>query len=271
MTTEQTPEHTPEQLEQALNDGFLAGFNAVAEGEPVKEEPAPEPKEEVAPEPEVDPEVLQAITKEEPEVTPDQFQAILAKVSEFDSFRSAFDKLSGHVGTLLQEVKAIKEPPAKPTLQLPPVDEGEFAQAYPEFASYLQAQMSKVTLPAEVQAKIDAAEAKAAELEARLEERTIGLMHPDWKDVVGSNQYKAWLLTQPEDVQNVAKNSPYAVDLDRVIRSYKETAQKAQTAAKNKERLEAAVVPSGVPAQRPPEPSEQDAFRNGWDAVRRRA
>ena len=107
------------------------------------------------------------------------------------------------------------------------------------------------------------------ELEAKMEERVIGLMVPDWQETVTSDQYKIWLASQAPEVQQVAQTTTSAQELGRVLTAYKQHANKATVAQKNQKRLEAALVPDGVPQQRPPEPSENDAFKDGWNNVRR--
>lgn len=255
--------------EQAEREAFEAGFNAVR-GEPeVEKKPEPEKADEP-----VDPEALKAVAEEveaeEPALTKEQVSALLAKVQEYDSIRQSHDKLAGRVGSLMQEIEALKKPPEKPKVELPPVDESEFAQSYPEFASYLQAQLGKVKPADDIMQRLAQAEERNQQLAQTLEERTISLAMPDWAETVNSDGYKAWLLTQPNEVQQVAASTTYANDLMKILGAYKQTATKAQVAAKNKARLEAAVVPAGIPAQKIPEPSEEDAFRAGWEAVRGR-
>lgn len=275
MTTE---ELTPEQEQAAMDEAFAAGFAEVRGEEPVKAEPEPakeaEPVEAEPPkeaEPEEDPELLQAVAEEgKPDPRLDQ---LLGRMAEIDKMRSGFDKLSGHVGTILQQLQELKTAPKAPEPELPKVDPKEFAEAYPEFASYLRDQLATVapSIPDEVVQRLAAAEQRGAELAAQLEERTITLMHPDWAEVVNADGYKAWLGGQPEELQKTARETPYATELGKVLTAYKSAQKKAQTQQQRQQRLEAALPPSAV--EQPPkvQDTEEEAFASGWTSVRGRA
>lgn len=260
---------TPEQEQAAEQEAFAEAFNEVR-GEPGEEMPAPV---EVAPE---DPALLEAVAEEEDKPDP-RYEALLAKMSDIDRMRSGFDKLSGHVGTILQQLQEFKQaqaaPLREPEPELPKVDPKEFVESYPEFASYLRDQLQAVqqSFPVnDVMQRVAEVQARNAALEASLEEERITRMHPDWAEVVNTDGYKAWLATQAPDVQQVARETVYARDLGQIIGAYKATAQKAQNQAKRQQRLEAALAPGAVAQPPKVEPTEDENFHAGWAGVRGR-
>ena len=260
------PETVPDVAaeEAATQEAFSAGFDSVNnDGVPLKEEPKPEP---------LAPAELEQIVKGEeflPGYTKEQITALLARIGDIDTLRTGLDKVAGHVGNLVQETRAAKTAPVAKTIEIPKefdvegFDPQEFVNAYPEFALFAQRYAPKGS---DVESIGAALQATKAELRAELEEVKIGLAHPDWEQTVTADGYKMWLATQAPEVQTLA-GSPYAAELGRVLTGYKTFVAKATQAQSNKARLEKALVPDGVPGARPPEPTEEDAYRSGWAAV----
>lgn len=268
--------------EQAAEEaGFAEGFASVAAGEPlepVAEQPEAGPSEE-------DLKVIAEIAKdEEPTYTKEQIDALMAKAAQIDALNGRFDKLAGHMGTMLERIEALRQPAPKAPLATEPepaklsdgqaFDPKAFEENYEEFAAYVRSQVARgITVPAEITEKLNAAdqriaaaEAKSLEAAQKVEERMISFMHSDWKQTVTSEPYRVWLSTQSPDVQNLA-NSPFADELGGVLTAFKSAQSQAAKAAKNQNRLEEALVPNGVPGARASEPTEEDAFRAGFKSV----
>jgi len=289
-------DETVEQQAQDEAEGYAAGFAAVAGTE------APESKPEAAPEPEPAKEATEAPEAKKDEtsaedlallervaegdmqgVTPEQFQTVLARMGELDAMRTHIDRANGRIGTLMQELEALRKAPAPP-LAAPasagtPVDEAAFVEAYGEdVAKYVEQKVEQrvASMTAangapseEVVNRIIAAEqALAARQEAFQQEINLSLEHRDWQQVVNSKEYLAWLQLQPDNVRQVANTTQRADELGAIIGGFKEAATKAQTSARNKQRLEGAVVPTGVQSARPEEMTEDDAMRASFAAIR---
>lgn len=251
MTTE-TETITPEAEAAAIQEGFDSVFEAPKDAPTVAEV-----KPEAAA---LDPAVLEAIAKDESLVegfTPEQVKAFLAKTTEIDKLTSAFEKMSGRVGTLQEQVTILKAPkePAEPVRT-----QEDIEAAYPELLPFL-AQKYPASVPQEVLDRIASAEARNEELELRIEKNTLGVLHPDWSKTLESDAYKLWLATQAPEVQKTALTTYHAMELAPVIQSFKDFAGKQQSAQRNKERAEAAITPgSRTPAPMPAEQTEMDAF-----------
>ena len=74
----------------------------------------------------------------------------------------------------------------------------------------------------------------------------ISQQHSDWQDVVTSQDFSLWIATQPEDVQQAYSTTDRAQVLGGVISGFKDWKKSTQDrSAKNKQRLEQALTPSG--------------------------
>lgn len=213
-------------------------------------------------------------------VSPEQFQSLLARMGELDHLRSQIDRVNGRIGTLMQDVDSVKKaPPALATPPVAPIDEAEFVAAYGEdVAKYVEQTVGKRVAEftqahgapsQDVVDRITAAEQSlAARQEAFQEEINLTLVHSDWRQVVESQQYQAWLQLQAENVRQVANSTERADELGVIIGAFKQTSQRGQSQQRKKQRLEGAVVPAGVASSRPEEMTEGDAMKMAFARAR---
>lgn len=104
---------------------------------------------------------------------------------------------------------------------------------------------------------LQAMEARIAKVSEEAQTELLEFMHPDFESVLKGDDFKAWLLTLPEDRRKTVVESPRAVVAGKAItefKTWKEAA--AKEAAKKKSRLEGAVTPQGAGA--PPSQRSQD-------------
>jgi hypothetical protein len=84
-----------------------------------------------------------------------------------------------------------------------------------------------------------------------LERRLLTRDHPDWQQVVSSDEYHGWKAVQPVEVGTMLDTSWDSVFLSTKLAEFKQwrqaQTQKQQQATKKQNRIEAAVVPQGVP------------------------
>lgn len=258
---------TPEQEEAA----FLAGFNGTKEQEePPEKPPEPEKKEEAAPTQEEAPAPAFA------GFTEAEIRSLFAKVGEFDAIKDQLAKAHGKIGelnrTLMESKQATTPTPSAPAVE--PDDELE--TDYPEFAQIAEKRARKVLAEAmaskgetpDYQAMIQQA---TREVRTEMEIRLMDVMQPGWKDVVSSDDFKAWEAVQTDEVRRMFASTESAAELSAILGSYKDWTAKAKGhAQRNKNRLEAAVMPDGVPSKTTPALSDDDAFMAGFRAVRGR-
>lgn len=264
---DENDELTPEQAEAA----FLAGLN---------DTPDPQIKEE-------DRESLEAIaekTKEE-EPTPEapaqsfagfteaEIKSLFAKVGEFDSIKDQLAKAHGKIGelnrTIQESAKSAQQQPTSGFNPSPAEDEDDLGAAYPELAELAERRAKKVVADA-LAAKGDAPDVQAivsqatAEIRREMELRLMDVMTPGWKDVVSSDDFKAWEAVQPDPVRQMFASTESAAELSAIVTGFKEwSARSKGQLNRNKNRLEAAVLPDGVPSKSTPAISDEDAFRLG--------
>lgn len=268
--SENTEDLTPEQEETA----FLAGFNGVAHGE--------------MPEPAVDADDLKAIATEpepEPEPTPAapapgfagfteaEIKSLFAKVGEFDSLKDQLAKAHGKIGELNRTLLESRQAP-QPTPAAPAEDLDAIEKDYPEFVQIAEKRARKAAAEAiaargeapDVQNMIQQA---TREVRTEMELRLMDVMQPGWKDVVNSNEFRAWEAVQPEQTRQTFASTESAAELSAILAGYRDWTAKAKShVQRNKSRLEAAVMPDGVPSKSTPALSDEDAFIAGFRAVR---
>lgn len=270
--------------EAAFASGFnnVAGIEAPAAPAPVAAPvadaapapattPAATPAPPAAPAVEPDAAALEAIADDDPPIIPgytrEQIANLLAQVGEVGTLKKSLASMSGHLGTVLEQVKGLKEAKAEVPPKMTQEQLTEYAELNPDTAAFLEQKLSGVAPGADVLARLSAAEARNVELARQLEERTINILHPDWAQTVASNGYKLWLATQSEADQKTALETESAMELAPILTAYRTFTGKQVRTQANKQRLEEALVPTGVPAQRPAELTEEDAFKAGFLAI----
>lgn len=270
------------QIEQQQQDdaAFAAGFDSVRNtsddfGSPeVKEPEAKEPeaheqKEPEQAEPEAEKPVLAGLTES-------QIKSLLERSAKVDAIEDQLRKAHGKIGELngrLQEFAAHKQP----TQSAPavPVDDAELAAVerdYPEFAKLAEARARKIVsemMAGQTPATGPSADEIRAEVGRDMQMLMMDSLHDGWRDTVNSQDFALWIATQPETVQQTYSTTESAKELAGVLAAFtKSRAPQPDKRTQSKQRLEAALTPSGTPAKASHAPSDQDEFMAGFYSVR---
>ena len=95
-------------------------------------------------------------------------------------------------------------------------------------------------------------------------------LHPDFESFLKTDDFKKWLQTLPADRQKAVRESPRARVAAKAITDAKAwAAAQKKAAAKNQNRLEAAITPKGggaAPAQQ--QPDDEASFRKGYNKAK---
>lgn len=273
MTTEESV-LTPEEETKGAAADFNAGFDSVqadpsAEDGPAKPEsssteaqPGEEPAEE---------EVFAGMTAS-------QLKGLLARATKVDELEGQIRKAHGKIGELnstLQELSQRAPAPAAPT-----ADTGQSLEDletdYPDIAKLADLRARKIVeealkgrAPETANSTEQITAQVSQQIQREMEERFMAFQHPDWEQVIKSDDYQVWLAGQPEEQRLRATTTPHATELSQVVGSYKTWKGAAgDRASRSRERLEAGLTPRGVQGQTPTGPTEQDEFRAGFKSVR---
>jgi hypothetical protein len=140
-------------------------------------------------------------------LTEEQLAGALARSSQM---QGTVDKMAGRIGQLMQQIETLRAAP--PTTQAGQAALNlkleKLSAAFPEMAAMLREDLSAVSaaaptnLPAAppagmTQEQVDAAlntrlATVQAETNSRIEEKVLGIIHPDWLDQVRSPQFALW-------------------------------------------------------------------------------
>ncbi len=268
--------------DQQDDAGFIDGFNQAMGNEPsTVETPPAEPE---APAPEEAP-------KEEPveesiPLTKTEVQSLISRLDELDKLRSSQDKAFGHIGALKETIEKLRTAQATgEPAEITDEDMKEIAEDFPEFGGKLKGVLQKIS------GKFRGGGQQAAttfdptpmreefasqltERDQKYEKRILRAYHKDWQTVVHSDGFKLWMETQPEDYRTKVGSSWDAEEIADAIDTFKEhnvkKAASADLKKKKNQRLEAAVTPAGVRSPDTTSLSDDDAFINGFKAVRGR-
>lgn len=275
MTTEVTEVAPNEDL------SFAAGFETDDAPGP---QPAAEVVEEAKPEPIVDVvEAPFALSKE-------QFDQLQQQINGLSHVPEDVRKAHGNIGELKRTQQQLLEAIQKQGEQgkLTNVQFKRLSEEFPEMAKLLSEDLNELNAPVKpeplgadqvkqfVESAIASVKAENTTVMQKQERKLLSFMHSDWEQVVTSTDFKQWIDVRPDREEfNNSWDSEY---ISKVLRSYKD-AEKAKadakatavvtqskTSANKKQRLEAAVTPTGVATTGAPQLSEQDLFRAGFSA-----
>lgn len=263
-----------EQTQQAQQDeaAFAAGFAEVsgqpAPAAPAQEQPAAEAKPEEQPKTEGTTETLAAAattttTDETPRIaglSEEEVKTLLSRVPELESqLRKIHGKL-GEYGGVIQE---LRKAPAKPSLTPEKIQEIE--AAHPDIAAYVNARMPASEQPAPEQAP---QQHQAPPSQPDLQAELMDHFHEGWREKIVSQDFLLWIAAQPEDVRNTFNTTEKARELNAVITKFDAwNAAKQTQQAKSSARLQNALTPAGTTGKPKTAPSEEDAFKAGFDSV----
>ena len=306
MTTENEKTQEQQTAEQAeVEAAFLAGATETPEKavEPEKKEAKTEVKAETKPK-EAKPKEKEAPVKT---AAPDPWEgvqpAVRRTLEEISSKIANTENLAkaavGRVGALQAAMDAAKaasktgaDAPTKEQIAAAAANTEKWKKLkddFPEWADAMEERFTaeKAQLEAAIKAippAVDVAGLKKdvtggvqkalnEGLDAAEERAFLRLKHPNWKQMVKTPEFSAWLNAQPDNVQRLA-DSPYADDAIQVFDSYEEhqgtskATAEAATAEKekeNKDRLAAAVQPKSSTRAAPATVTEEDAFVQGFN------
>lgn len=271
---------TSAKAQKDEQDAFTAGFDGEApkdQDELQVLEPAekPQAKTEVTEQPDAKaPEPLSA----------DEIEAFRSIAKDMPGLRDQLRKVEGRIGsatdtlTRLQEQRRTDGQPATMTA----LELKKTREAYPELADVIgpdiEATLKALRIagpdPEEVRRSVKellAEELKArdeAEEKRRTEEgrEAVRDVHPDFDQVIASEEFWAWEKTQPQEIRDVIGKSGKPSAVSKVLTQFKQAKAAAVTkAADRSKRLESAITPEGE--RRPPgkhKPSDEEAMNAGF-------
>lgn len=248
MTNQVDEVQTDEQAMQSV----MAGYNKTARDEPpvVEETPTEKVQEVVA-------EVPAGPT---PQELADELKALKAKVAASQQEPESIRKLYGEIGEINRTLKQLTPAPAPVkdewTAALEDVD--KVAEEYPEIAGpivkALHASLARKnpTQSAEeidklVAAKVSEIEAKHAEEKIRTAQEELMEEHPDFYTVRETPEYKTWLASKPPEFQHRFQTTWSPAVVSKGLTDFKNSLKARE---RKQTRLEGAVTPQGVPAQK---------------------
>jgi hypothetical protein len=275
---------------QALAEA-QAGYNgkarAQAPAEPVAEpvQPAALPDQPQASASDADPGAsgtepeAQAATPDPTAAVTQQLEDLKAQVRELKASGADAEtvrKMHGDIGDInrtLKQLKALeKTAPADDELVAALKDAEAVASEYPEVAGplvkaikALQArQVAAPETPTPEPVDVQRVEALAAE---RAAIKALDEVHPDRHQIKESQEFKAWFATKPPEYQKKVTSSWNPAVVAEPFTDFK-----AYVAARkrNKDRLEAAVTPQGLPRSAPTSISDEEAARIGYERARKK-
>lgn len=244
-----------EAEEAAELEAFEAGFNAT-DIEPVASENTTEPIEESAQEEQ------QAVPAETQSATPD-VAAMIERIRDEERAerQRLHDRVFGTIGELKQKINNIKS-----SANLSPRAKERLAAEFPELAEMLfdatDTEQEPQPVQQQQQTQTQQQATPAEDYGKFIERRLLTKDHPDWEQVAQSPEFNAWKLAQPAEVAQALDTTWDSVYLSGKLTEFKQwkqaQAQKQQQSAKKQNRLEAAVIPQGVPRASGPAGDDDD-------------
>lgn len=271
-----------QQDQQQQDDAaFEAGFNEVRNApddfgqSEARHEQEPERKEPEAKEPEKAPEPEAPVMAG---LTESQIKTLLERASRVDAIEDQLRKAHGKIGELNGKLQDFASHKTQPTQTAPAaaVDDEELAAVerdYPEFAKLAEARARKIAAEM-LQGQTPTAAGPSpdeirAEVNRDMQMVLMDTLHDGWRDTVQSQDFSLWIATQPQDVQQRYATTESAKELAGILGAFKTTRESQQDrSARNRQRLEAALTPSGTASKTQHAPSAEDEFAAGFYSVR---
>lgn len=273
---------TETEIEQQQNDdAFNAGFNSVR---PSDDYTPPEEKEESQQEEESaavagDADATQDANTEEQTVfaglTETQLKAILERATRVDAIEDQLRKAHGKIGELHGSLKELQQARQQTTQQAPAGDLdneqlSEFESTFPEFAPAVEARARRIAQEVLQQAQQTGQQIDPEQVSKTANLAVMDSMHRGWRETVNSDDFKLWMATQPEPVQQTYQTTWNAAELGLIVSEFEQRQQVAtqQRSSKSKQRLEAALAPDARASKVQHGISDEDAFTAGFESVR---
>lgn len=274
-----------EQAQVSDDNAFLAGFNEVrpsddfqlpeVEQEEVAEEKEPE-AEAKAEEPE---QKEEATEQEAPRIagfTEVEIRRLLDRAAKVDELEQQVRKANGKIGELngkLNEfsTKRPEVPAVSPAIDNPELE--QWAKDYPELVALAEARANAIADAKlnERLGNIQAPDVSAikAEIQRETQLELMDTLHEGWRETVSTQEFNTWLASQDDNTQQLFATTERANDLSRVLKGFESWKKNTvDRSAKSKQRLEAALTPSGAPSKPVHAPTEEDAFLAGFRNIR---
>jgi hypothetical protein len=257
-----------------------SAVKAEVEAEAVAEVPATE-------------EAVAEAAAEEPEIDPTyglptfQVKELLAKAAEVDNLRAELahtrDRLFGHLGEVKKTMQELRQQQPQGGVKLSAASLKRLSGEYPELAELLAQDLSELPVsggatprafdPSQLDPIFDQRLKQHQEVMQRQQEaRWLDMLHPNWREVAASPDFKLWKQSLEPDVQKELDNSWDAAFLAQGFGAFEnwrnQQAERTRTASESrKQRLTQAITPTGVPSQSSTA-DDLDAFMSGFNAVR---
>lgn len=284
VSEELTPEQQAEQDRQD-EEAFSKAFDRMSGKTPPDEAKSEEKAETSAPASQEEPKTEKSAVTESPKAEElVDVNALAARIAALESIPSQVQKLSGHVGVALDQIRGLTtkatkaaeaagaESPTDKQVQAAlanPEAWKQLREDFPEWAGPVEAELT--ALRKEIgkrqapQVDTAAIERRTAEAVDEAEERAfVRLKHPTWKKDVKTPEFQKWFSSQANEVKALA-GSKMADDAIRLLDSFKEHQTKAtETKQKNERRLERAVAPKGGTPPASTAISDDEAFTRGF-------
>ena len=255
----------------------LAEMNAAFESVNTGEPPIPEKAEEAPPIVEDEPEAPEvAVVEAEPEPSPAEIRAAFAKIAKLEAEQAkTHANVNGKFGEFNQALRDLRVAPVGKKLaveQFPKMKEQfgeEYVQAFvddhnaiasapsPEPAAPVAPAFDPEKFKQEVKAETD------AKLAMTVAEFALSSVDKDWKKLTGTAEFRAWRDSHPADVANEISYGRDPEFLSQMLTGFKghlkAEAERLKPQAKDKQRLAAAITPTGAPpAGRSPQSDRSD-------------
>ncbi|MBC8438983.1 MAG: hypothetical protein H8D87_04790 [Deltaproteobacteria bacterium] len=211
----------------------------------------------------------------------EKINTISSKLSDFERFGERLKQTESRIGSisnkLSEEKKAKESQPTEEELAKKEEDEEAWNDVeieFPDIAKGIKGKLSKSESVIESLRKdiTDLKTNKTTSIEDEI--KFVSVVHPDWQEVVASDDYQNWLAMQPAEVQTVAKTSQKAVDAVKVLNTFKRDFSKEvvpETLEEiRKKRLQASIKPKTTNRKHFNQKSEADMTEAELrDSVRR--
>lgn len=257
--------------------------DAVVPAEPAPVEPAPEPAA-------TKPLTIAGLTEEQ----------IAAALNRSSTLQSTVDKMAGRMGQLMQQIEQLRtNPPTTQSAQKAfDVKLDKLTAAFPELgkllAEDLQGMQTASAEPAPVlpqgitqeqfdQALNERLSATTEQLRGQVEERVLGIMHPDWKQVINTPQFALYRdnvlaagegekLMTSEDANFISQHlTGFKAWLKPAAPSPANEVVTTPAQVSRSRRLSNAVLPTGNAAPTQAPVTEEDGFAAGFAAERKKS
>jgi hypothetical protein len=222
----------------------------VDEAAPEDGEPEEAAAEEEQPEEEADPEAQAKADQAHLKALLDSLPSLQEKSTMTEAQIRQLHGKFGEINKLVKDLQSNAAAPAQP-VKLTKETFKKLSTDFPEIAEMLAEDLSSLSLPTvrtesqaapvDVQPIVDA---EVSKVRQEFEGKFLTLMHRDWKQVVNSDDFRAWVAKLPADEQNTLNNSWDAEYIGGKISDYKASVKKVdQQREQRNERLLRAITP----------------------------